>query len=63
MRCLKINLQVRTTNPDVVGFYRRLGYEIEERISMSRGLAGSARRRSLPQTDGARQMLSESGTV
>ncbi len=34
--CRKVNLQVRTANHDVVAFYRRLGYQIEERVSMGR---------------------------
>jgi ribosomal protein S18 acetylase RimI-like enzyme len=34
--CVKINLQVRTTNQAVVSFYRSLGYDDEERISMSK---------------------------
>jgi ribosomal protein S18 acetylase RimI-like enzyme len=34
--CSKINLQVVASNASVVGFYRRLGYEVEERISMSK---------------------------
>jgi ribosomal protein S18 acetylase RimI-like enzyme len=37
--CPKVNLQVRTTNQDVVGFYRSVGYEVEERVSMGRRLA------------------------
>jgi ribosomal protein S18 acetylase RimI-like enzyme len=36
--CPKINLQVRATNPEAVAFYRQLGYELEERISMGRAL-------------------------
>jgi ribosomal protein S18 acetylase RimI-like enzyme len=36
--CPKINLQVRTTNSRAVSFYRRLGYQIENRISMSKRL-------------------------
>jgi hypothetical protein len=36
--CAKINLQVRATNDGVVAFYRALGYEIEDRISMGRAL-------------------------
>ena len=32
--CLKINLQVRTSNASVVGFYKHLGFEEEERISL-----------------------------
>ena len=34
--CQKINLQVRATNDDVVAFYRTLGYEVEQRVSMGR---------------------------
>jgi len=36
--CLKINLQVVQRNSAVVDFYRRVGYNIEERISMSKVL-------------------------
>lgn len=36
--CPKLNLQVRTSNHEVVAFYRHLGYEIEERISMAKRL-------------------------
>ena len=36
--CPKVNLQVRSTNPEVVAFYQRLGYEIEERVSMGKRL-------------------------
>ncbi len=38
--CPKVNLQVRATNPEVVAFYRRLGYEIEERVGMGKRLIG-----------------------
>ena len=34
--CAKINLQVRTGNRAVIDFYRDLGYDVEERISMSK---------------------------
>ena len=34
--CIKINLQVVAGNSGVVGFYQRLGYQIEERINMSK---------------------------
>lgn len=34
--CTKINLQVRATNAMVAAFYKELGYEIEERISMGK---------------------------
>lgn len=38
MKCPKLNLQVRASNHEVVAFYRHLGYEIEERISMAKRL-------------------------
>lgn len=38
MGCPKLNLQVRALNLDAVSFYKRLGYEVEERVSMSRRL-------------------------
>ena len=34
--CGKINLQVRTTNDAVVQFYERIGYAVEDRISMGK---------------------------
>ncbi|KPL19064.1 MAG: acetyltransferase [candidate division Zixibacteria bacterium SM23_81] len=36
--CPKLNLQVRASNAQAVSFYKRLGYEVEERISMSKRL-------------------------
>lgn len=36
--CPKVNLQVMTSNAAVVGFYERLGYGVEERISMGKSL-------------------------
>lgn len=36
--CPKINLQIMRTNPGVVRFYERLGYAVEDRISMGRRL-------------------------
>ena len=36
--CPKLNLQVRVSNEAVVAFYRHLGYEVEERISMGKRL-------------------------
>ncbi len=36
--CSKINLQVRAINEGAVAFYRALGYELEERLSMGRAL-------------------------
>ena len=37
--CPKLNLQVRAGNEQVVAFYERLGYEVEERVSMGKRLA------------------------
>jgi ribosomal protein S18 acetylase RimI-like enzyme len=39
--CPKVNLQVRAANADVVAFYKAIGYEIDDRISMSKRLAAS----------------------
>ena len=36
--CRKVNLQVRASNAAVVDFYRSLGFEIEERVSMGKRL-------------------------
>jgi ribosomal protein S18 acetylase RimI-like enzyme len=36
MGCKKINLQVRSSNTVVIRFYRSLGYEVEERVSMGK---------------------------
>jgi len=36
--CLKINLQVRATNTEVIAFYQRLGFEVEEIVSMGKRL-------------------------
>jgi ribosomal protein S18 acetylase RimI-like enzyme len=40
MGCGKVNLQVRVTNHEVVAFYRSLGYQVEERVSMGRRIDG-----------------------
>ena len=42
--CPKVNLQVRATNLAVVEYYRRLGYERDEAVSMGRRLG--------PETEG-----------
>jgi ribosomal protein S18 acetylase RimI-like enzyme len=39
--CRKVNLQVVTSNAGVLDFYRTLGYQVEERISMGKHLAKS----------------------
>lgn len=36
--CPKVNLQVRAGNDEVVAFYRRLGYDVEEMVSMGKRL-------------------------
>jgi ribosomal protein S18 acetylase RimI-like enzyme len=36
--CPKLNLQVRASNRDVVDFYEKLGYQVEERVSMGKRL-------------------------
>jgi ribosomal protein S18 acetylase RimI-like enzyme len=40
--CPKINLQVRASNEGVVSFYEKLGYQVEERISMGKRLGDEA---------------------
>lgn len=39
--CPKINLQVRAGNEAVVAFYQRLGYNIEQRVSLGKLLANT----------------------
>jgi ribosomal protein S18 acetylase RimI-like enzyme len=34
--CPKVNLQVRATNAQVVAFYERLGYDVEDRVSLGK---------------------------
>ena len=36
--CLKINLQVRASNTGVIEFYRKLGYDLDEVLSMGKRL-------------------------
>lgn len=36
--CPKLNLQVRASNAAVVAFYRRLGYAVEDRVSLGKVL-------------------------
>ena len=36
--CLKVNLQVRASNTGVIAFYEKLGYRVEERVSMGKRL-------------------------
>ena len=37
--CTKVNLQVRSTNKQVVAFYQRHGYSVEDRVSLSKQLS------------------------
>jgi ribosomal protein S18 acetylase RimI-like enzyme len=39
--CPKINLQVRAGNHEVIAFYKRVGYDVEERVSMGRVLSST----------------------
>ncbi len=34
--CIKVNLQIRPSNIEVIKFYQSLGFEIEERVNMGR---------------------------
>lgn len=36
MGCVKVNLQVLASNAPATGFYKRMGYAVEDRISMSK---------------------------
>lgn len=36
--CAKINLQVRTTNPGVIEFYKRIGFAIDDVVSLGKRL-------------------------
>lgn len=36
--CIKLNLQVRKTNSEVIEFYETLGYKVEEVVSMGKTL-------------------------
>jgi ribosomal protein S18 acetylase RimI-like enzyme len=41
MGCPKVNLQVRATNVAVIGFYRALGYETDDNVSLGKRLPTS----------------------
>jgi len=34
--CIKVNLQIRSTNTEVAAFYKSLGFNVEDRLSMGR---------------------------
>ena len=42
--CSKLNLQVRASNKEVVEFYKNLGYDIEDRVSMGKLLIGNIKK-------------------
>jgi len=42
--CPKINLQIRSGNADVRGFYQSLGYDVEDRISMGKRVSPTTAR-------------------
>ena len=36
--CPKLNLQVRNSNPEAIAFYRRIGYDLDEAVSLGKRL-------------------------
>jgi ribosomal protein S18 acetylase RimI-like enzyme len=38
MGCPKVNLQLRSSNREVIAFYEHLGYEVEDRVSLGKRL-------------------------
>ena len=44
MGCPKLNLQIRGTNKEAVAFYRKLGYNVEDRVSMAKHLGRTSER-------------------
>jgi ribosomal protein S18 acetylase RimI-like enzyme len=36
--CPKINLQVRASNAEIIGFYTKIGFKVEDRISLGKPL-------------------------
>ena len=34
MGCIKVNVQIRSTNKSVIDFYKRVGFNVEDRVSM-----------------------------
>lgn len=40
--CPKVNIQVRESNDEAVAFYQKLGFSIEERVSMGHRLEGES---------------------
>jgi len=44
MGCTKLNLQVRASNKDVIEFYEKLGYNVENHVSMGKLLINPDKR-------------------
>jgi ribosomal protein S18 acetylase RimI-like enzyme len=42
MGCPKINIQIRTSNTEVIEFYRRIGFKPDEVVSMGKRLEADA---------------------
>lgn len=40
--CPKVNLQVRTSNPEAIAFYERIGYQVDDAVSLGKRLEGDA---------------------
>ncbi len=38
--CPKINLQVRSTNANVIRFYEKIGYKVDDVVSLGKRIAG-----------------------
>jgi ribosomal protein S18 acetylase RimI-like enzyme len=36
--CPKLNLQVRNSNPEAIAFYRRIGYDLDDSVSLGKRL-------------------------
>ncbi|MGA4670006.1 GNAT family acetyltransferase [Propionibacteriaceae bacterium Y1923] len=49
--CPKLNLQVRTSNSEVIAFYRHLGYQVDDVVSMGRRLIEDPSPSALPTAD------------
>lgn len=49
--CTKVNLQVRSTNTGVVAFYEKIGYGVEDRVSMGKLLVQPDTADSAPERD------------
>jgi ribosomal protein S18 acetylase RimI-like enzyme len=53
--CPKVNLQIRTSNERVVAFYRHLGYDIDDVVSMGKRLIDDSAPEQAPNSTLARR--------